>query len=139
MTYDFNIFFLQFAFTTAAWKIYDAQSMNWQVLISNLHVRFCRRDSGIRYFIFISKTWIEFIIIQFIRRPLNMIKKIYLVIHLICVNQRTPFTYDTPELYNIMTIMWLISLLGRTTLSNLHLDIQSIFHRFSISIAYLYL
>ena len=49
-------------------------------------------------------------------------------------NPNVPFTYDTPELYNIMTIMWLISLLGRTTLSNLHLD----FHRFSISIAYLY-
>lgn len=43
-------------------------------------------------------------------------------------NQNVPITYDTPELYiNIMTIMWLISLLGRTTLSNLHLDIQSIF------------
>lgn len=125
-------FFLQFAFTTAAWKIYNAQSMNWQVLISNLHVRCCKRDSGVRYFIFISRTWIELIIIQFIRRPLNMIQKLSSHSFDMCkpkdTNQNVPITYDTPELYiNIMTIMWLISLLGRTTLSNLHLDIQSIF------------
>ena len=88
---------------------------------------------------FISKTWIEFIIIQFILRPLNMIKNLSSHLFDMCktkdTNQNVPFTYDTPELYNIMTIMWLISLLGRTTLSNLHLDIQSIFHFYCLFVS----
>ena len=71
--------------------------------------------------------------IQFIHRPFIM-KKIYVIIHFIYVNKRTQIKMHHLPMSNLYTcIIFLythdmISLPGKTPLSNLQLDIQSIMH-----------
>lgn len=97
----------------------------WTVLISNYVIRegIPKSDTSQIYFCFLNINQID---IQFILRPLN-IKTISLIIHFICVNQRTHIKiHHFPMIYLHyinMVIKDKISL--PRTLSTLQLDIQS--------------
>ena len=97
----------------------------WTVLISNYVIRegILKSDTSQISFCFLNINQID---IQFIRRPLN-IKTIYLIIHFICVNQRTHIKihhFPMMYLHYITMVINDKSSLPRT-LSTLQLDIQS--------------
>ena len=117
--YMTDIFFGTIKFTTMHRRWFRT------VLISNYVIRegIQKSDTSQIYFCFLNINQID---IQFIRRPLK-IKTIYLIIHFICVKQRTHIKiHHFPMIYLHyinMIINDKISL--PRTLSTLQLDIQS--------------